>query len=60
MRPLSNTEQIVGWTLSLVVITVCCWALVCDYGDKQYTRGWMDAQKGTPSKPLEHLNGDIR
>ncbi len=55
MKPLSNTEQIVGWTVSLVVIFLCLWAFVCDYGNTQYTQGWLDAQKGTPSRPLSFL-----
>lgn len=52
MKPLSTFEQVLGWTASLLVISFCLWALCRDFGERQYARGYQDAQQGLDYQPF--------
>lgn len=52
MKPLSTFEQVLGWTVSLLVIAFCLWALCRDFGERQYAQGYQDATLGLDYQPF--------
>ena len=51
-NPLSTFEQVLGWTVSLLVISFCLWALCRDFGERQYSQGYRDATLGLDYQPF--------
>lgn len=52
MRPLTTFDQVLGWTVGLLLISFCLWALCRDFGERQYARGFHDAQQGFDYQPF--------
>ena len=52
MKPLSTFEQVLGWTVSLLVIFFCLWALVRDFGERQYSNGYQDGSLRRSYQPF--------
>jgi hypothetical protein len=52
MKPLSTVENVLGWTISLLVISFCLWALARDYGERRYTEGYRDASLRVEYQPF--------